>query len=59
MTAAPELPAVSTEAKIRVDSLDIHYGTFHAIKNASLRIRENCVTALIGPSGCGKSTLLR
>ena len=47
------------EAKIRVDSLNIHYGSFHAIKNASLRVRENCVTALIGPSGCGKSTFIR
>jgi phosphate transport system ATP-binding protein len=57
--AAPEFPSVSMEAKIRVDALDVHYGTFHAIKNASLRIRENCVTALIGPSGCGKSTFIR
>ena len=57
--AAPELPAVSMEAKICVDSLDIHYGSFRAIKNASLRVRENCVTALIGPSGCGKSTFIR
>jgi len=59
MTAAQELPSVSMEAKLNVDSLDIHYGSFHAIKNASLRIRENCVTALIGPSGCGKSTFIR
>jgi len=57
--AASEFPAVSMEAKLRVDSLDVHYGTFHAIKNASLRVRENCVTALIGPSGCGKSTFIR
>jgi phosphate transport system ATP-binding protein len=57
--AAPELPVVSMEAKLCVDSLDIHYGSFHAIKNASLRVRENCVTALIGPSGCGKSTFIR
>jgi phosphate transport system ATP-binding protein len=59
MTAASELPSVSMDAKIRVDSLDVYYGNFHAIKNASLRIRENCVTALIGPSGCGKSTFIR
>ncbi len=57
--AAPELPAVSMEAKIRVDSLDVYYGSFHAIKSASLRVRENYVTALIGPSGCGKSTFIR
>ncbi|HZY98921.1 MAG TPA: phosphate ABC transporter ATP-binding protein PstB [Candidatus Baltobacteraceae bacterium] len=58
-SAIPELPNQSMEAKLLVDSLDIYYGNFHAIKNASLRIREKCVTALIGPSGCGKSTFLR
>ena len=58
-TAVPEIPAASMESKLRIDSLDVYYGGFHAIKNASLRVRENCVTALIGPSGCGKSTFLR
>jgi len=47
------------DAKLLVDSLNIYYGNFHAIKDASLRIREKRVTALIGPSGCGKSTFLR
>lgn len=40
-------------------NLDLYYGTVHALKNISLDINENCVTALIGPSGCGKSTFLR
>jgi phosphate transport system ATP-binding protein len=59
MTAAAELPNGSMEAKLCVDSLDVYYGSFHAIKSASLRVGENCVTALIGPSGCGKSTFIR
>ena len=45
--------------KIEVRNLNIWYGDAHAIKDASLKIRKNNVTALIGPSGCGKSTFLR
>jgi phosphate transport system ATP-binding protein len=56
-TAAP--PALSTETKINVEDLDVYYGAFHAIKNASLRVPANRVMALIGPSGCGKSTFIR
>src|SRR5665647_976589 len=46
-------------SKISVKNLDFFYGKFHALKNISLEIPENKVTAFIGPSGCGKSTLLR
>ncbi len=50
--------------KIRTDSLNLYYGSgrsggTHALKNISLEIRANAVTALIGPSGCGKSTFLK
>ena len=45
--------------KVRVKGLNFYYGKFHALKNISLEIPENKVTAFIGPSGCGKSTLLR
>jgi phosphate transport system ATP-binding protein len=45
--------------KIAVDGLNLYYGTFQALRNVSLDIRECAITALIGPSGCGKSTLLR
>jgi phosphate transport system ATP-binding protein len=47
------------ESKMCVENLDVYYGTFQAIKNASLQVPENCVMALIGPSGCGKSTFIR
>jgi phosphate transport system ATP-binding protein len=50
---------ISTVEKLTATDVDIYYGTFHAIKNAQLKMHENSVTALIGPSGCGKSTFLR
>lgn len=45
--------------RIQTNNLNVHYGTKHAIKDVSLSIYSNQVTALIGPSGCGKSTFLR
>jgi len=50
---------VRAKEKIAVDDVDVYYGQFHAIKNASLKVAEHTVMALIGPSGCGKSTFLR
>jgi len=45
--------------KISVQDLDFFYGENHALKNISMPLHTNRVTAFIGPSGCGKSTLLR
>ena len=45
--------------KICVENLDLYYGENHALKNVSMNIRENAITAFIGPSGCGKSTFLK
>ncbi len=45
--------------KFLVDKLNLHYGKFHALKDISLSIGKNEITALIGPSGCGKSTFLK
>jgi len=42
-----------------VKDLNFYYGNFHALKNISMKMPANQVTAFIGPSGCGKSTLLR
>ena len=45
--------------KMVLSNVDLYYGDFHALKNISLDIPENQITAFIGPSGCGKSTLLK
>jgi phosphate transport system ATP-binding protein len=47
------------DPKIETKQLNFYYGKLHAVKNATLDIREHQITALIGPSGCGKSTYLR
>jgi phosphate transport system ATP-binding protein len=56
-----EQPNLVTDEKYKIvaEDVDIYYGRFHAIKNATLQMKERAVTALIGPSGCGKSTFLR
>ncbi len=46
-------------AILRATDLNLHYGTFHALKNINMDIKEKQVTAFIGPSGCGKSTFLK
>ncbi len=51
------VPAAQPKAEVR--NLSFYYGDFAALKNVSLPVAANEVTALIGPSGCGKSTLLR
>jgi phosphate transport system ATP-binding protein len=57
-TAALTFPSEST-IKIAVRDLTVHYGDTTALRDVSLDVPENRVTALIGPSGCGKSTFLR
>lgn len=44
---------------IQAKEVDFYYGDFHALKDISMEIEKNSVTAFIGPSGCGKSTFLR
>jgi phosphate transport system ATP-binding protein len=45
--------------KISIKKLDFYYGNSRALKQVTLPLYQNMVTAFIGPSGCGKSTLLR
>ncbi len=47
------------EAVFEVRDFDAYYGAFRAVKDISMDIPKNRITAFIGPSGCGKSTLLR
>lgn len=45
--------------KIQTENLNAWFGNNHVLKDISIKIKRNAVTAIIGPSGCGKSTLLR
>lgn len=45
--------------KMLTKDLNLYYMDFQALKDISLDIETNRITALIGPSGCGKSTFLR
>ena len=48
-----------TEPRMTARKVDVHYGRNHALKDVSVDIADQTVTAFIGPSGCGKSTFLR
>src|SRR3989304_973055 len=54
-----EKEAGNLSPKILVEKLNFFYGRTQALKDISVGIKENQVTAFIGPSGCGKSTFLR
>jgi phosphate transport system ATP-binding protein len=42
-----------------VRDVSVYYGDFRAVRDVSLPIARNEITALIGPSGCGKTTFIR
>jgi phosphate transport system ATP-binding protein len=50
---------VKSSIKIETQRLHLYYGSFHALKDINIVIKDRQITALIGPSGCGKSTFLR
>jgi len=50
---------VAAEPVISFRNVHFYYGSFRAVKDVSIDVRPQQITALIGPSGCGKSTLLR
>lgn len=65
-TTRIEIPAraehpeqAATRPKIEIENLNFYYGRTRALKQISLAVPPNQITALIGPSGCGKSTLIR
>jgi phosphate transport system ATP-binding protein len=65
--ASPTTPAEPAVAPARadrqvifdVDDINVYYGEHKAIRNVTLDLHVNEITALIGPSGCGKSTFIR
>jgi len=58
---AARRPATARERQIifDVDDINVYYGPNKAIRNVTLDLYRNEITALIGPSGCGKSTFIR
>jgi phosphate transport system ATP-binding protein len=45
--------------KVNIDNLNVWFEDNHVIRDISLDVPENVVTAVMGPSGCGKTTLIR
>ena len=56
--AATRAPGAGGVA-IRTRDVNLWYGTFQALFDINLDVRDGIITSLIGPSGCGKSTFLR
>ena len=56
-----EARATEAEPEVVFDvrDLSVYYGDFRAIRDVTLPIYRNQITALIGPSGCGKTTFIR
>jgi len=56
-----DLDTTKTKEEIAISTLhlNVHYGGFRAVKDISMDIQRQKITAIIGPSGCGKSTVLR
>jgi len=51
--------AITASLKMTAQAVNVFYGEKQAIKNVSIDVDKDNVTAFIGPSGCGKSTFLR
>jgi len=56
---AQQVSDVAIPPVFEVTDLSVYYGAFRAVRNASVKIAANEITAFIGPSGCGKTTMLR
>jgi len=56
-----DMPNVTQQqdVKLRTRSVNLYYGSHHALGDITFDIPSCAITAIIGPSGCGKSTLLR
>jgi phosphate transport system ATP-binding protein len=59
MTCVSDKDLIIENPKISTRGVDVFYGDVQAIKNVSIDVDMDNVTAFIGPSGCGKSTFLR
>ncbi len=52
-------PDTNSSVVFDVEDLNVYYGDFRAVQEASFTVYEHEITAMIGPSGCGKTTVLR
>jgi phosphate transport system ATP-binding protein len=57
--SAENLSDNSVQNAITTEKLNLWYGSFQALFDINLKIKQGIITSLIGPSGCGKSTFLR
>ena len=48
-----------SDSILNINKLNLWYGENHALKDVTMDIKRNAITAFIGPSGCGKSTFLK
>jgi len=55
----PHAAPAKREIVFDIEDLTVAYGKSVAIKDVSLEVYRNAITAVIGPSGCGKSTFIR
>ena len=58
-STTPQSVEVAGPVVLATENLRVWYGSSLALKDITIAIPRNRITALIGPSGCGKSTLLR
>ena len=54
-----QAPSQDLALAINTQKLNLWYGTFQALFDIDLDIKQGIITSMIGPSGCGKSTFLR
>jgi phosphate transport system ATP-binding protein len=59
MTDLQNNKVTDTSLAISTRKLNLWYGTFQALFDIDLNIKQGLITSMIGPSGCGKSTFLR
>ena len=59
MNTTAENVSPQVDYAIHTKALNLWYGTFQALFDVNLDIKQGIITSLIGPSGCGKSTFLR
>ena len=59
MTRHAKTGPIAQKYSITAKDVSLWYGSFQALENVNINIKQGVVTGLIGPSGCGKTTLLR